>query len=120
MLKKMLILATAAFFVAPFILSAEMAPQFNKSANDQTDLSKAAPKHERLLKNGDAMESTAAVQGGDVMENNAADLPGDVMENNAADMPGDVMENNAVKKPGDVMENNAATGKLNQNQSVME
>jgi len=120
MLKKILLLAAVIFFVAPFIVFAEMAPQFNKSADDTADLSTAAPKHERLLKNGDVMERKAALKGGDVMENNAAIEPGEVMENNAAVEPGEVMENNASIKPGEVMENKAATKKLNQNQSVME
>jgi len=61
-------------------VSAEFAPQFNKSSTDKTDLSSQAPKHGAVYKNNKAMENNAS-KGGQVMENNV-NKGGQVMENN--------------------------------------
>ncbi|MCP3876514.1 MAG: hypothetical protein GY699_25655 [Desulfobacteraceae bacterium] len=110
MIKRLIIFTIMCLFVTGAV-SAEMAPQFKKSAKNKTDMSSTAPNYGKVHKKDEVMERNVNT-GGQVMENNV-NKPGQVMENNM-NKPEQVMENN-VNKGKQVMENN-----LNKGKQVME
>lgn len=84
MFKKIVIVIAIFCFFIPSVICAEMAPQFNKSSTDKTDLSKNAPQSSKLNQNKNVMESNAPLKNKNVMESNAPLKNKNVMENNAA------------------------------------
>ncbi len=99
MIKK-LILVTIMCLFATGTIFAEMAPQFNKSAKNKTNMSTTAPKYGKVHKKDEVMERNVN-KGGQVMERNV-NRGGEVMENNV-NKPGQVMEN-TINKGKQVME----------------
>lgn len=92
MFKKLFIIITAVCFFVPSIVCAELAPQFNKSATNKTDISKNVPTHGKIFKKGEVAEKNVN-KNGDVMENNV-NKNKNIMENNV-NQGGNVMENKA-------------------------
>lgn len=100
MFKQSIALVFTFFLLAPSLVCAEFAPQFNKSSTDKTNMSNKAPKYGSVYKKEGLTE-------------NKIDKSGKIVENNV-NKTGQVMESN-VNKSGQVME-----GQINKSKQVME